>query len=170
MTTFWLLILYGWVQALIVLILSFYPNQINMAADSSGLTYNFWPGGQNTFWVCIFLCNITLLQMHNNWTGWGEAIMALCCFSYFLIIYLETLFPMFPNVYRFWDESVSSGSAWLGAFFSLSLLVTVDPMFKAVWGDFLWALLQKKTPSGPFGLFFGKHRGLEVREVDDVNV
>ena len=70
--------------------------------------------------------------------------MALCCFSYFLIIWMESLTPLFPTVYKFMQESVSSSSAWLGAFLSLTLLATVDVIFKAIWSDFIYLLITSR--------------------------
>jgi len=122
------------------------------------------------FWVCVFLANFTLLKLHNNWTGWGEVLMALCCFSYFLIIYMESLFPMFPNVYRFMEESVSSGSAWLGALLSLSLVITVDGICKALFSDFIYPLATGKPLDGGlyyFFCFFGCFKEPRVDEDDD---
>ena len=79
------------------------------------------------------MANLTLLKMHNNWTGWGEAIMFSQSFTYFPFIYLESQYAMFPDVYHFMQESVSSGSAWLGAFYALSSIVTIDPLLKTIW-------------------------------------
>jgi hypothetical protein len=64
--------------------------------------------------------------MHHNWTGWGETLMFLAATTYFAIAYLESQFSMFPIVYKFWDESISSPSAWLGALLSICTLFTLD--------------------------------------------
>ena len=74
--------------------------------------------------------------------------MFICAFSYWLIVYLESLLPMFPQVYQFMEQDVSSGVAWLGAFFALASLVTIDVMGKAVWSDWLFCILKGKDCSG----------------------
>jgi Flp pilus assembly pilin Flp len=72
------------------------------------------------------MANLTLLRMHHNWTGWGEGLLFLAATSYFLIAYIESQYTMFPVVYKFWEESVSSPSAWYGAILSICSLCTVD--------------------------------------------
>ena len=148
-------------QAFFVFILGFYPNQQNEAANATGKAFTFWPGGQNVFWICIFLVNFTLLKMQHNWTGWLELTIFVCTFSYFLIVWWESLLPAFPDVYKFMQESVSSGSAWLGAFFIFASLVTIDTMCKAVWSDFLWPLIRKQKPEGVFPVLLGISSGVD---------
>jgi len=148
-STFWTWIGYGWVQAGMIFAICFWANQqFTAITDASGKDYDFWEGGMNVFWVCIFLANLTLLKLHNNFTGWGEAIMFVCAFSYWLIVWMESLLPMFPQVYRFMEQDVSSGVAWLGALFALTILVTVDVMTKAVWTDWLYRVITKKDCDG----------------------
>jgi hypothetical protein len=64
--------------------------------------------------------------MHHNWTGWGETLMLLAAGTYFAIAYIESQFTMFPIVYKFWNESISSPSAWFGAILSICTLFTLD--------------------------------------------
>jgi hypothetical protein len=103
-----------------------------VAANSSGHAFNFFESGQNVFWVCIFIANLTLLRMHHNWTGWGEGLLLLAAVSYFLIAYIESQYTMFPVVYKFWEESTSSTSAWYGAIFAICSLFTIDYMIMRV--------------------------------------
>lgn len=74
---FWKWIFYALYQGILVLIICFVFNQIYTAAEvPSGKDFNFWAAGNWVYGACVFLVNLVLLKMHNNFTGWGEAIMA----------------------------------------------------------------------------------------------
>ncbi len=45
-----------------------------------------WISGMLVFMVMIQCANMTLLFMHNNFTGWGELLLFLCTTSYFWIV------------------------------------------------------------------------------------
>lgn len=86
---FWTWIAYGFGQALMVLLVAFRATQI-VNANESGHAYNFYEAGQNVFWVCVFMANLTLLRMHHNWTGWGETLLFLAMIHYFAVAYIES--------------------------------------------------------------------------------
>jgi len=99
-------------------------------ANATGKVWGFWPAGQNVFWICICLANLTLLKMHNNWTGWGEAIMFICISCYWPMVYLENLITAFPSVYKFWNESNRDSIGWAAAIFCLGSIMTIDKFFE----------------------------------------
>lgn len=80
------------------------------------------------FWVCLFIVNLTLLRMQHNWTGWSEFFIFGCALHYFAIAAILSTSKSFPIVYKFWDESTSSPSAWYGAILSICTLYTIDYM------------------------------------------
>jgi len=46
----------------------------------SGLDFGLWTAGQDAFGACIWLVSLTLLRNQNNFTGWGEILLALAVF------------------------------------------------------------------------------------------
>lgn len=71
--------------------------------------------------------------MHHNLTGWGEGLMFLVSITYFPIAAIESQVPAFPIVYKFWEESISSPTAWYGAILSICTLYTVDIMLVSLF-------------------------------------
>ena len=76
--------------------------------------------------ACIFIVNTVLLRMTHNFTGVQEAAMFSQCFSFWLILYLQTQTALFPSLYGTWSELVSSASAWLGFLLAMGTVFTVD--------------------------------------------
>jgi len=54
-----------------------------------GKEYGLWEGGQMVFMTCIFIANLVLLKMHNNYTGWGELLIFMSMASYIVVLSIE---------------------------------------------------------------------------------
>lgn len=39
--------------------------------------------------ACLIIANLTIQNMTNNWTGWGELLMAAQIYSYFVIVAVQ---------------------------------------------------------------------------------
>ena len=115
---FWSWILYAFWQGLLLIALVF--------VSSQSLTFTFWSGGMFVYAGCIFIVNSVLLRMTHNFTGLQEAVMFAQCFSFWLILYLQTQTALFPSLYGTWQELVSSESAWLGFMLAIATVFTVD--------------------------------------------
>lgn len=120
--------------------------------------FNFYEGGQNVYWVCIFMANITLLRMTHNWTGWGETLMFLAAVTYFPIAFIESRFTMFPILYKFWDESISSPAAWFGAFLAICTLFTLDNIIARAVNIGKWSFIIPAFKTNHF---------IDLREIDE---
>jgi phospholipid-transporting ATPase len=90
----------GITEGLVIIFICFVSVEGIHAVNQSGRMWDFWSGGCNVYWVCIFVANITCLRMLYTWTGWGEAIIALCSFAYFPMIAMENRWSFTPEVYR----------------------------------------------------------------------
>ena len=80
----------------------------------SGKTYTFWAGGHIVYFMAVLLANLVLLRATHNWTGWGEAIILLQLASYFVCTYADSLIMNHGEIAYFYDEFMSSKTAWLG--------------------------------------------------------
>jgi magnesium-transporting ATPase (P-type) len=88
-------VLAGCAQALFVFLTAFLANQA-APCDSSGRMYDFWPGGQNVYMVCIFMASFTILLMHHRYDYLCCTFIGLCSFVYFPIVWIESTMSMFP--------------------------------------------------------------------------
>jgi hypothetical protein len=69
----------------------------------------------------------------------------MCTFAYFLMMWAETLFPYFPEVYKFGEVYWTSYVAWLSIIFVVSTLwhvdkiamhwakMVMDPSYRKIW-------------------------------------
>lgn len=90
----------GIFEGLMIVFICFWSVEGLHPVNSSGRMWDFWAGGQQVYWVCVFVSNIVVLRMLYMWTGWGEAVIALCSFSYFVMIAMENGWEITPEVYK----------------------------------------------------------------------
>jgi len=130
---FWSWIGYGVLQALMVYEIGFMCSLYHhTSANETGKMWGFWQAGQNVFWICIVVANFTLLKLHSNWTGWGEFVMFFCVACYWPMVYIESLFTIFPSVYKFFPESNRDAMGWFGALFCIGSLMTIDKCMEVI--------------------------------------
>ena len=87
-----------------------------------GNTYSFWSGGHIVYFMAVLLANLVLLRATHNWTGWGEAIVLLQLVSYFVFTYADSKILDTGVIAHFYDEFMSSKTAWLGVLLVGSLI------------------------------------------------
>ena len=46
--------------------------------------------------ACVMVANVVMLHKFNNYTGWGEVLVALMVIAFFLIFFLESIIELFP--------------------------------------------------------------------------
>jgi len=113
--------LYALIQAVIILFVGMVFSQ--MAIVESGKTFSFWAGGHIVYFECVLVVNIVLLRGTHNWTGWGEAVVLLQLISFFTCVYLDSIMLTQGQIAYFFDEYMSSWTAWLGVLLVGSLLL-----------------------------------------------
>lgn len=52
--------------------------------------------GHVVYGVCVIVANVVMLHKFNNYTGWGEVLVALMILSFFSTYFIESLLDMFP--------------------------------------------------------------------------
>jgi hypothetical protein len=68
-----------------------------------GKQFDFWCGGHTVYGAVVLIVNITLLRLFNNWTGWGELLIAFSILSFWFAIWFESHYSMFGVLYGLWD-------------------------------------------------------------------
>jgi len=53
-----------------------------------GKDLGFWVGGHVVYGGTCIMCNVLILMRFNNFTGYGEALVALMLIAYFFIFWL----------------------------------------------------------------------------------
>ena len=69
----------------------------------NGKDIGFWVNGHLVFGACIIVANCMLVVRFNNFTGWGEGLVYLMILAYFTLMYLESLLPVFDQLFRIFD-------------------------------------------------------------------
>jgi len=143
---FWAWVMYGCAHSAMVYYVNGYITE-DTYKDESGREFGFWEGGQTIYLACILLANVKLMQMMNNITCYAGWLLFLCTGSYFLMMWLETLYAYFPEVYKFGEVYWCSWVAWLSILFVVSTLWHVDkicmhwykicflPSYRKIWWE-----------------------------------
>jgi len=90
---------------------------------SADPSFSLMSAGQTVYVACVIVANLTILNLTNKWTYWGELIMLLSIFSFYPIMTTMTEFTLFPTIYKLMFEFLSSFYAWLGLFLSVSTIM-----------------------------------------------
>ena len=64
--------------------------------------------------MCVLIANMVLLRGTHNFTGWGEAFVALQLVSFIVILYMDSVILTSGPIAYFFDEWFASWTAWLG--------------------------------------------------------
>ena len=127
---FWIWVFYACLQALMILMVCFYTAEDTIV--DTGKTFNFWAGGHHVYMNCVLLANIIILKMQHAYTGFNFLIVAGQILTFFFLLWYFSIELQTDVIYRFMDEFTSSRTAWLGCFFVVSSLWTIDYMLHAL--------------------------------------
>ena len=94
-------------------------------------TFSFWAGGHIVYFQTVFVSNFVLLRATHNFTGWNELLIFLQVTSYFWILYLDSIILTKGPIAYFFDEFMSSWTAWLGCILIACLLVVEKAILDA---------------------------------------
>ena len=130
MKEFWIWVAYACAQALMILMVCFYTAEDTIIED--GKNFNFWAGGHHVYMNCVLLANILILKMQHAYTGINLIIVAWQIFSFFFLLWYFSIELQTDVIYHFMDEFTSSRTAWLGCFFTVASLWTIDYMLHAL--------------------------------------
>lgn len=148
MQEFWLWFAYACAQSAMILGVCFYVAEDSPVED--GKSFNFWAGGHHVYMNCVLLANLIIFKMQHNYTGWNAVIIAAQISSYFVLLWYFSIELQTDVIYRFMDEFTASNPAWLGCFFVVSSLWTIDNMLHALRVALrsCWETDVKQTPEG----------------------
>lgn len=93
---FWKWVGYALLQALLIYFTCF--NAILGSGQSliDGRDIGLHVAGHNVYTICIIIANTVLMHKFNNYTGWGELLVAIMIMNIFTILFIESLMSMFP--------------------------------------------------------------------------
>ena len=72
--------------------------------------------------VCVIVANVVMLHKFNNYTGWGEVLVALMILAFFLSYFVESLMTIFPQVYLLFAPTFQNPMVWAAV--TLSIIQT----------------------------------------------
>ena len=130
MKEFWIWVTYASLQAFMILMVCFYTSEDTSVEN--GKSFTFWAGGHHVYMNCVLLANIIIIKMQHNYTGHNLVIVALQILSFFCLLYYFQHELQTDVIYRFWEEFIASYTAWLGCFFAVGSLWTIDSMLHAI--------------------------------------
>ena len=106
-------LLYALIHAIILYIVAFYSIQYKQTKQADGKDLDFWLAGHLVYGCCIFMANVVILHKLNNYTGWAEVLVGVMIMAFFTILYLESFFSFFPQVYYLFDTMFVQPMVWL---------------------------------------------------------
>lgn len=146
MKEFWIWVAYACLQALMILMVCFYTAEDTQIEN--GKTFNFWAGGHHVYMNCVLLANLIILKMQHAYTGVNIVIVTLQICSFFFLLWYFSMELQTDVIYRFMSEFVSSKTAWLGCFFVVTSLWTIDHMLHALRLSMAYCFASKdETPA-----------------------
>jgi hypothetical protein len=89
-------VFYGLWHSFVIYITCFQAVGANGQYLTDGKDVGFWIVGHLVYGVCVIVANVVMLHKFNNYTGWGEVLVAMMILAFFTIYFLENLFDMFP--------------------------------------------------------------------------
>ena len=93
------------------------------------------------YFECVLLANLVLLRWTHNFTGWGELFIFVQLISFFTFVWLDSILLTNGAIAYFYDEFMSSWTAWLGVFL-IGCTVLVE---KTVWD--IYSIIKAKQGS-----------------------
>jgi hypothetical protein len=68
--------------------------------------------GHNVYTICIIVANIVLMHKFNNYSGWGELLIAVMIMNIFTILFIQSLMSLFPQIYLIFVPLFSQPVIW----------------------------------------------------------
>lgn len=81
---------------------------------------------------CVLLANLIILRMQHAFNGFNGIIILCQIASFFFLLWYFSVSLSTAVNYRFGDEFVASYPAWLGCFFVVSSMWSIDLMLHAI--------------------------------------
>ena len=78
--------------------------------------------GHVVYGVCVIVANVVMLHKFNNYTGWGEVLVAMMILAFFTSYFVESLMDMFPQVYLLFGPTFLHPMVWAAV--TLSIIQT----------------------------------------------
>jgi len=105
---------------MVIYLLTFYLICTNDLQED-GKNLAFWVIGHTVYGTCIIVANIVIFFRFNNYTGWGEWTCTGMVLAFFLLLYVESMMPMFSQTYYIFDTMMEQSIVWV-QMLSVSLL------------------------------------------------
>jgi hypothetical protein len=92
-------VIYGLWHSFVIYMICFQAVGTIGQYQTDGQDIGFYVLGHVVYGVCVIVANVVMLHKFNNYTGWGEVLVALMILSFFSTYFVESLMDMFPQVY-----------------------------------------------------------------------
>jgi len=99
--------------------------------QSDGKEIGFWIAGHTVYGTCVFVANFVLLLNFNNFSIYGEILVALMIFAYFFFLGLESYSGMFPVVSHIFQTMFSMFTVWASMVLSTAAVSAGELAFRA---------------------------------------
>jgi phospholipid-transporting ATPase len=119
---FWKWVLTGTLQGLILFVFYFFSFN---GIDEDGKSQNLWSVGSMIYFGIILAANLRLLYTTNNHTWISFSLIFISIFSYFVVLFIMSLFKNFENLNNFL-MIVNSSKFYFVTLLSLVLIYIVD--------------------------------------------
>ena len=102
--------------------------------SSDGSADSFWLSSAVLYGVVVVDANVWVLQRTNSHTWWSTFFISASILSYFIIFWLESLFPWSTYMYRIFDDTMGDSRVWLVIFLAVWQFMALD-MLIARWSE-----------------------------------
>lgn len=105
---------------------------LSESANVSGQAINLWGLGTLTYANVVIVANCTLLFATNTHSIWSLLITFLSIFSFFVVWYIENLFPFFDPLYKGFSHVMRIPFIYFLFFMAMAGLYPIDKLIH--WG------------------------------------
>ena len=128
---FWKWVIYALVQALLIYFICFNAILTPGQTLQDGRDIGLHVAGHNVYTICIIISNTVLMHKFNNYTGWGELLVAIMIMNIFTILFIESLMSMFPQVYLIFVPLFSQPVIWASLVFVIIMVSVFEFAFSS---------------------------------------
>jgi magnesium-transporting ATPase (P-type) len=105
---FWVQGVFVGMASALVITLAVYGGLDGIRVDyERGYPGCFWYSGTAVYALVVIVVNLYIVKRTHNHTIIGSALISLSIISFFVVLYLENLLPMFEPVYRIFGDIMS---------------------------------------------------------------
>lgn len=115
-------VIYGLWHSFVIYMICFQAVGTIGQYQTDGQDIGFYVLGHVVYGVCVIVANVVMLHKFNNYTGWGEVLVALMILSFFSTYFVESLMDMFPQVYLLFAPTFTQPMVWAAV--TLSIIQT----------------------------------------------